>query len=63
MSEPTRPESARIAGQLRRAFYGEAWHGDSLFEIPEGVTAAQASAAGFWVGFAIHNRRLRSTGL
>ena len=37
-------ESARIADQLRRAFAGEAWHGDSLFEILEGVTAAQASA-------------------
>ena len=38
------PESVRIADQLRRAFYGEAWHGDSLFEILRGVTAAQASA-------------------
>ena len=37
-------ESARIADQLRRAFDGEAWHGDSLFEILEGVTAAQAAA-------------------
>ncbi len=37
-------ESDRIADQLRRAFYGDAWHGDSLFEILEGVTAAQASA-------------------
>lgn len=37
-------EAARIADQLRRAFAGEAWHGDSLFEILEGVTAAQASA-------------------
>jgi len=37
-------ECARIADQLRRAFYGEAWHGDSLFEILRGVTAAQASA-------------------
>jgi uncharacterized damage-inducible protein DinB len=44
MSEPTRSEAARIADQLRRAFYGEAWHGDSLFEILEGVTAAQAAA-------------------
>jgi uncharacterized damage-inducible protein DinB len=38
------PESVRIADQLRRAFEGEAWHGDSLFEILEGVTAAQAVA-------------------
>ncbi|MFZ3266130.1 MAG: DinB family protein [Terriglobales bacterium] len=37
-------ESDRIADQLRRAFYGDAWHGDSLFEILEGVTATQASA-------------------
>src|SRR5271165_1346087 len=38
------PEAARIADQLRRAFDGEAWHGDSLFEILDGVTAAQAFA-------------------
>jgi len=37
-------ESARIADQLRRAFYGNAWHGDSLFEILGPVTAAQAAA-------------------
>jgi len=37
-------EAARIADQLRRAFGGEAWHGDSLFEILKGVTAAQAAA-------------------
>jgi uncharacterized damage-inducible protein DinB len=37
-------ETDRIADQLRRAFYGDAWHGDSLFEILEGVTAAQAVA-------------------
>jgi uncharacterized damage-inducible protein DinB len=36
-------EAARIADQLRRAFEGGAWHGDSLFEILEGVTAAQAA--------------------
>jgi uncharacterized damage-inducible protein DinB len=39
-----RSEAARIADQLRRAFDGEAWHGDSVFEILEGVTAEQASA-------------------
>jgi uncharacterized damage-inducible protein DinB len=38
------PEATRIADQLRRAFDGEAWHGDSLLEILEGVTAAQAAA-------------------
>jgi uncharacterized damage-inducible protein DinB len=37
-------ETAHIADQLRRAFYGGAWHGDSLFEILTGVTAAQAAA-------------------
>jgi uncharacterized damage-inducible protein DinB len=37
-------EAARIADQLRRAFDGEAWHGDSLFEILKGVTAARAGA-------------------
>jgi uncharacterized damage-inducible protein DinB len=37
-------ESARIADQLRRTFRGEAWHGDSLFEILDGVSAAQAAA-------------------
>jgi len=37
-------ETARFADQLRRAFYGGAWHGDSLFEILTGVTAAQAAA-------------------
>jgi len=37
-------ETARIADQLRRAFSGDAWHGDSLLQILDGVTAAQASA-------------------
>jgi uncharacterized damage-inducible protein DinB len=37
-------ESARLADQLRRAFNGEAWHGDSVLEILQGVTAAQAAA-------------------
>jgi uncharacterized damage-inducible protein DinB len=36
-------EAARIADQLRRAFSGDAWHGDSVFEILEGVNAAQAA--------------------
>lgn len=43
MSKSDRSEAARIADQLRRAFDGEAWHGDSLLEILEGVTAAQAA--------------------
>lgn len=37
-------EATRIADQLRRAFDGDAWHGDSVFEILQGVTAAQAAA-------------------
>ncbi|MGB6384719.1 MAG: DinB family protein [Terriglobales bacterium] len=37
-------ETARIADQLRRAFDGDAWHGDSVVEILEGVTAEQAAA-------------------
>lgn len=44
MPETARSETARIADQLLRAFDGEAWHGDSLFEILGGVTAAQAAA-------------------
>ena len=36
-------ESSRIADQLRRAFDGGAWHGDSLFQILKGVKAAQAA--------------------
>jgi uncharacterized damage-inducible protein DinB len=37
-------EAFRIADQLSRALNGDAWHGDSLFEILDGVTATQASA-------------------
>jgi uncharacterized damage-inducible protein DinB len=37
-------EATRIADQLHRAFNGDAWHGDSLLEILNGVTAAQAAA-------------------
>jgi len=37
-------EATRIADQLSRAFAGDAWHGDSLFEILKDVTAAQAAA-------------------
>jgi uncharacterized damage-inducible protein DinB len=44
MSKTGRSEAGRIADQLRRAFNGEAWHGDSVFEILEGVMAAQAAA-------------------
>ena len=37
-------EAFRIADQLRRAFEGEAWHGDSLLELLQDVTAPKASA-------------------
>ncbi len=37
-------ESERIADQLRRAVEGEAWHGPSLGEVLDGVTAKQAAA-------------------
>jgi uncharacterized damage-inducible protein DinB len=37
-------EVERIAGQLRHAFEGDAWHGPSLSEVLAGVTAAQAAA-------------------
>ncbi len=36
-------EVKRIEDQLRRAMEGEAWHGPSLREILEGVTAEQAA--------------------
>jgi uncharacterized damage-inducible protein DinB len=36
-------EALHIADQLRRAFDGDAWHGDSLLEILKGVTATQAA--------------------
>jgi uncharacterized damage-inducible protein DinB len=38
------PELTRIADQLDRAFDGDAWHGDPLMTILDGVTASQASA-------------------
>jgi uncharacterized damage-inducible protein DinB len=37
-------EAAGIADQLRRAFYGEAWHGPALLELLEDVDAATAAA-------------------
>lgn len=37
-------EVRRIEDQLRRAFEGQAWHGDSLMELLSGVTANQAAA-------------------
>jgi uncharacterized damage-inducible protein DinB len=37
-------EAARLADQIRRAFEGEAWHGDSVQEILAGVDAETAAA-------------------
>jgi uncharacterized damage-inducible protein DinB len=37
-------EIERIVDQLKRAFEGEAWHGPSVMEIIEGITAQQAAA-------------------
>jgi uncharacterized damage-inducible protein DinB len=37
-------EAERIGGQLERALYGEAWHGPSVREILEGLTAEEAAA-------------------
>jgi len=37
-------ETARLADQIRRAFDGDAWHGDSLLEILKGVEAQMAGA-------------------
>ena len=36
-------ETERIQDQLRRAFTGNSWHGPSVLEILENVTAAQAA--------------------
>ena len=37
-------ETERIVDQLKRAFFGEAWHGPAVIEILEGVGAQQAAA-------------------
>ena len=37
-------ESTRLADQIRRAFEGDAWHGDSVLEILSDVKAATAAA-------------------
>jgi uncharacterized damage-inducible protein DinB len=40
----TKLESVLIADQLRRAFYGDAWHGPALLELLKGVDAEMAAA-------------------
>jgi uncharacterized damage-inducible protein DinB len=37
-------ETARLADQIRRAFEGEAWHGDSMVELLADVDAKTAAA-------------------
>jgi hypothetical protein len=37
-------ECLRIADQLRRAFSGDPWHGDSLGKLLDGITVRQASS-------------------
>jgi uncharacterized damage-inducible protein DinB len=37
-------ESVRLADQIRRAFEGNAWHGDSILELLAGVDARIATA-------------------
>ena len=37
-------ECERLSDQIRRAYQGEAWHGDAILEILSDVTAAQAAA-------------------
>lgn len=44
MKEERISESAGIADQLQRAFYGSAWHGPSVMELLEDVDAAIAAA-------------------
>ncbi|HXJ86280.1 MAG TPA: DinB family protein [Candidatus Binatia bacterium] len=39
-----RSEAARIADQLRRAFYGNAWHGPAVLELVRDIDAKTASA-------------------
>jgi uncharacterized damage-inducible protein DinB len=43
MSTPAATETSRIADQLRRAYEGPAWHGDSLRELLAPVTPEQAA--------------------
>jgi uncharacterized damage-inducible protein DinB len=44
MKAKTQSEAERIADQLRRAFYGDAWHGPGLLELLEDMDATTAAA-------------------
>jgi anti-sigma factor RsiW len=70
----TRSELAQRSWNLGLAIAFTAFPFSSIFagghvqwmlvrDIPSVAMASWAAAAGFWVGFIIHNRRLRSTGL
>lgn len=37
-------QTDRLADQIKRSYYGEAWHGDSIEEILRGVNAQVAAA-------------------
>ena len=41
---PAAGESARLADQLQRAFYGGAWHGPAVMELLEDIDAETAAA-------------------
>ena len=43
---PFTSETARLADQIRRAFEGDAWHGDSIKELLAGVTASSSQHLG-----------------
>jgi len=43
-SKAKNSEASGIADQLRRAFYGQAWHGPALMELLEDVDASTAAA-------------------
>ena len=51
-------ENHRIIDQLRRAVYGDAWHGDALFEVLAGVSVAEAQAKVGGVGHSIEELTL-----
>jgi len=57
-----RPEMERIREQLRLAFEGPAWHGPSVLEALNGVTAAQASARPIGAAHSIEDLTLHLSG-
>jgi len=44
MPKPISSESALIADELHRAFYGNAWHGPAVLELLSDISAAAAAA-------------------